>query len=64
MITSAVKDTQSSYRDSICPGRYFADNMVWLAIARTLAVFNIAKTKDADGNFIEHEVKFVTGITR
>lgn len=50
--------------DRICPGRFFAENMVWLAIARILAAFNVTKARDAEGNEIEHEVKFVTGITR
>jgi len=36
----------------VCPGRYMADNTVWLTIASVLATFNLGKAKDADGNEI------------
>ena len=38
--------------DSICPGRFFADTTVWLAMVRILAVFDISQLKDADGNVL------------
>jgi hypothetical protein len=49
---------------SICPGRYLANDTVWIAIARILAVFTISKAKDANGNVIEPEMAYVTAITR
>jgi hypothetical protein len=49
---------------SICPGRYLANDTVWIAIARILAVFTISKAKDANGNVIEPEIAYVTTITR
>ena len=49
---------------SVCPGRYFAENTIWFAVARILAVFNIEKAMDANGNFINPQVKWVTAITR
>ncbi|EKM55771.1 uncharacterized protein PHACADRAFT_195823 [Phanerochaete carnosa HHB-10118-sp] len=47
----------------ICPGRYLADNMVWIAVVNILAAFDVRKTKDADGNIIEPQIEFITSIT-
>lgn len=33
----------------ICPGRYMAYDSMWIAIASTLATFNITKAKREDG---------------
>lgn len=48
----------------MCPGRFLADRTVWLAAARMLAVFDISRTKDAEGRLIDPEIKFATGIAR
>ena len=48
----------------MCPGRFLADQTVWLAVARILAVFDISQAKDARGHLIDPEIKFVTGIAR
>ncbi|KIL63063.1 hypothetical protein M378DRAFT_164944 [Amanita muscaria Koide BX008] len=37
----------------ICPGQHMADLVVWLMITSVLAMFNISKDKDEDGNVIE-----------
>ncbi|EKM55769.1 uncharacterized protein PHACADRAFT_195821 [Phanerochaete carnosa HHB-10118-sp] len=47
----------------VCPGRHLADNMVWIGIVRILAVFDIGKAKDADGNVVEPQIEFTTSIT-
>nr|BAL05152.1 cytochrome P450 [Phanerodontia chrysosporium] len=47
----------------LCPGRYLADDVVWLAIARILAVFDIQKAVDADGNVVEPHIEFTTVLT-
>ncbi|EKM55770.1 uncharacterized protein PHACADRAFT_256631 [Phanerochaete carnosa HHB-10118-sp] len=47
----------------ICPGRYLADNMVWIAIVRILAVFDVGKARDADGNVVEPSIEFTTVVT-
>jgi hypothetical protein len=39
-----------------------ADASVWLTVARSLAVFDISKPRDAAGNEIEPAVKFSAGI--
>lgn len=36
----------------ICPGRHWADNTVFIAVASILATFNIERAKDADGAHI------------
>ena len=38
--------------------------MVWIAIARLLAVFEIEKARDAASNIIEPNIEFVTALTR
>lgn len=45
----------------ICPGRYVADNALFITMAQTLAVFNIKKPLDANGEVIEPQVKFEAG---
>ncbi|KAK7049443.1 hypothetical protein VNI00_006049 [Paramarasmius palmivorus] len=47
----------------ICPGRYFAADAIWIAIACILAVFDISKAKDEAGNDIELDnVEYTEGI--
>lgn len=41
----------------ICPGRYVADNALFITIAQTLAVFKIEKLVE-NGKVVEPEVKF------
>ncbi|PCH39690.1 cytochrome P450 [Wolfiporia cocos MD-104 SS10] len=45
----------------VCPGRNFADANVWLAIACITAVFDIRKSRDADGAEITPEAYFSSG---
>jgi hypothetical protein len=49
---------------SICPGRYFADNSVWIVIATILSIFEIQRVKDELGNDIIPPVAFDTGLAR
>ncbi|KIK65999.1 hypothetical protein GYMLUDRAFT_954640 [Collybiopsis luxurians FD-317 M1] len=48
----------------ICPGRYMADNTVWLAIASVLATLTLSKAKDAEGHDIETSGEFTHGFLR
>jgi cytochrome P450 len=50
------------YGRRVCPGRYVADNALFVTIAQSLAVFNIEKPVDAQGNVIEPELKFEPGV--
>jgi len=45
----------------ICPGRYVADNALFITIAQTLAVFNIGKLVE-NGKVVEPELKFEPGM--
>lgn len=48
----------------ICPGKELADNNLYLAVAMSIAVFNITKSKDACGNDIEPLHEYVGGVIR
>ena len=45
----------------ICPGRFLALDSMWLTIARVLAVFEINKALDADGNEITPDGEYHRG---
>lgn len=38
----------------ICPGRYFVDATLWVAMAQLLAVFDISSPLDAEGKPTGH----------
>ncbi|KAI0093006.1 cytochrome P450 [Irpex rosettiformis] len=48
----------------ICAGRFLADNSVWIAMARIIAVFDITPPKDAEGRLTKPNIKFTTQMTR
>ncbi|KAF8578978.1 putative CyP450 monooxygenase [Ramaria rubella] len=45
----------------ICPGRFFADDSVFIAVASVLKMYSISPAKDAEGNEIAVEAKFTSG---
>ncbi|KAL4072597.1 cytochrome P450 [Scleroderma yunnanense] len=45
----------------VCPGRFFAENGLWAAIAMMLSSFTFERAKDANGNYIDIEPKFEHG---
>ncbi|KAF5353638.1 hypothetical protein D9757_012449 [Collybiopsis confluens] len=45
----------------VCPGRYMAEDSVWLAIASVLATLNVGKAKDEEGNEIEPSGEYTPG---
>jgi cytochrome P450 len=49
------------YGRRVCPGRYVADNAVFITIAQTLTVFDISKPVDKAGRVIEPRVEFEAG---
>ena len=49
------------YGRRICPGRYVADNALFVTIAQTLAVFDIGKFVEKDGRVVTPEVRFEPG---
>ncbi|KAI0788920.1 cytochrome P450 [Irpex lacteus] len=48
----------------ICAGRYLAENNVWMAAARILAVYTISPVKDAEGRATMPDIKFRTSTVR
>lgn len=47
----------------ICPGRLLADSILFLTIARSLALFEIKKDLDKNGKEVDPEVRVTTGIS-
>ncbi|KAL4072602.1 cytochrome P450 [Scleroderma yunnanense] len=45
----------------VCPGRFFAENGLWAAIAMMLSSFTFERAKDANRNYIDIEPKFEHG---
>ncbi|KAF8123446.1 cytochrome P450 [Boletus edulis] len=47
----------------VCPGRYNADNSVWIAIVLILCAFKIAKARGEQGEELDFEPTFNYGVT-
>ena len=52
------------YGRRLCPGRHYAEDVLFLAISNILAAFTIEKPLDRDGNVIEPRMEFVGGTSR
>jgi cytochrome P450 len=52
------------YGRRICPGRYFAEDLLFLNISSILAAFTLEKPVDQLGNVIEPKVEFTSGAFR
>lgn len=52
------------YGRRVCPGRYFALDAMWAAAAHILAVFEICKPLDGEGNFKDPSEGYGPGIFR
>ena len=48
----------------ICPGRHFAMDTLWIAMAHMLAAYKIEKEADSSGTIIEPKEEFTPGILR
>ncbi|EKM51685.1 uncharacterized protein PHACADRAFT_261973 [Phanerochaete carnosa HHB-10118-sp] len=46
----------------MCPGRYFALDVIWLTAANVLAAFTIEKPFDEMGNVVEPSGEFISGL--
>jgi len=51
-----------AYFSRICPGRHFALRVIFLTIAHILAVFDISKCLDEDGNPIVPDGEYSLGL--
>lgn len=49
------------YGRRVCPGRYVADNALFITIAQSLKVFTIEKVVE-NGKVVEPELKFEAGV--
>jgi len=47
---------------SICPGRHYSDNSLYLTISCLLAVYDIEPPVDDQGNIIKLKPEFTSGI--
>ncbi|KAF8630710.1 hypothetical protein AX15_002762 [Amanita polypyramis BW_CC] len=52
------------YGRRVCPGAHFAESSVYLSITGILALFNIRKAVDQNGQEVTPRFDFTTGITR
>ena len=50
--------------DWFMPGRHSADASIWTSIVTMLATLDFNPPKDANGNDIEFEAKFMNGLTQ
>ncbi|KZT69382.1 cytochrome P450 [Daedalea quercina L-15889] len=57
------RNTVFGHGRRICPGRRFADNSLWLAMANLIATFEIRKARDVKGNEITPPAQFESGFT-
>ena len=61
-IFSDIHLTDSVHLPSICPGRHFADNSIFLMVACLLAVYDIKPPVDDQGNAIKLIPDFSNGL--
>ncbi|KAI0655729.1 cytochrome P450 [Cubamyces menziesii] len=47
----------------VCPGQPFAQASIWLAVANIVALFDINKATDKDGNVVTPPAEFISGFT-
>lgn len=55
-------DLAFGYGRRSCAGRFFADASVFITVAQTLAVFQIRKARDAQGNEINAKLEAIPGM--
>lgn len=55
-------DLSFGFGRRICPGRHFAYDTIFIAVAHMLATFEITKAIDADGNTITPKGEYTTGL--
>ncbi|KAK2042136.1 cytochrome P450 [Colletotrichum somersetense] len=56
------EDHVFGYGRRVCPGRYLADESIFITVARLLATFDIKKAVDGSGNEIEPEIHGTSGL--
>ncbi|EMD33482.1 hypothetical protein CERSUDRAFT_118062 [Gelatoporia subvermispora B] len=56
------REASFGYGRRICPGRHFADDLLWLMLVNILAAFDISKPVNADGKVVEPSGTFISGL--
>lgn len=72
MVSDAGDGSQSTYAYNtvsltpirICPGKELAENSLFIAIAMTVAAFDISKTRDSTGREVDPVHEYGYGIIR
>ncbi|KAI5114921.1 hypothetical protein M0805_001012 [Coniferiporia weirii] len=59
-----VRKTAFGFGRRICPGRFFAENAIFISIASILATFDISKALDAAGEPITPTVDYIESFLR
>ncbi|ETW81852.1 cytochrome P450 monooxygenase 12 [Heterobasidion irregulare TC 32-1] len=57
-----LPDDAFGYGRRMCPGRWLAFDTLWITLASILAVYDVQKPVDKDGNIIEPEVGFTSAL--
>ena len=52
------------YSRRICPGRYFASDVIWLTVASILSVFEVKEHIDKEGHDVELGENYASGLLR
>jgi len=47
---------------SICPGRYLAENSLFIAVATILQLFDISPAKDSSGKDVPPDFEWTSGV--
>ncbi|ESK89309.1 cytochrome p450 [Moniliophthora roreri MCA 2997] len=59
---NSIPDAAFGYGRRICPGRWFAFDLLWITVASTLSVYDINKATDDRGNTIQPAVEYTSGL--
>ncbi|KAK0458976.1 cytochrome P450 [Desarmillaria tabescens] len=56
------RDASFGFGRRICPGRYFADSLLWMIMVRIVAAFELDKQRDANGEIVEVKGEYLSGL--
>ncbi|KAG2153366.1 cytochrome P450 [Suillus clintonianus] len=64
LLSDSISDSPVfGYGRRICPGRFSAESIAWVAIVSILATFRIEKAKGVDGREIDVKKQYTTGLS-
>lgn len=59
---SSTNDTDPRGEGRICPGRFFADDSVFLTLALLLHVFELSRPLDENGQPVDLKIEWRSGL--